>query len=190
MLRRSDLKARSGRPPKLGWLALGLTLAALGLAACGDDDEDETRAETAPAIESNSSADQGEPSEKVVIRTKVDVDIPEGGPVPGKPIGGGAVLDGSSIGDSPFCAGGKFSDMHGNPGIGLVDRTFRCSGGRLRIGFTPGAPEGDTQAGPWKVVGGTGAFKGVQGDGQMKVTYEPGTDATKGRETFTGTAVR
>jgi hypothetical protein len=71
----------------------------------------------------------------------------------------------------------------------LVDRTFRCPGGSVRIGFTPGEPQGRTQAGPWRVAGATGAFKGLRGAGQMKVTYEPGSNA-KGRERFTGTVAR
>jgi hypothetical protein len=36
---------------------------------------------------------------------------------------------------------------------------------------------------------GCGAYEGLEGDGQMEITYEPGSD-TKGRETFTGTVVR
>ena len=75
------------------------------------------------------------------------------------------------------------------PPYGLVDRTFRCPDGSLRIGFTPGEPQGRTQAGPWRVASGTGAFKGLRGAGQMKVKYETGSD-TKGRETFTGTVTR
>ena len=106
----------------------------------------------------------------------------------------GEVLGGSTIGDSPFCPGGTFRDKHGSedpsvPPYGLVDRTFRCPDGSLRIGFTPGEPQGRTQAGPWRVASGTGAFKGLRGAGQMKVKYEPGSD-TKGRETFTGTVTR
>ena len=89
----------------------------------------------------------------------------------------GEVLGGSTIGDSPFCPGGTFRDKHGSedpsvPPYGLVDRTFRCPDGSLRIGFTPGEPQGQTQAGPWRVASGTGAFKGLRGGGQMKMTYD------------------
>ena len=101
----------------------------------------------------------------------------------------GEVLSGSSIGDSPFCPGGTFSDKHGNDTIGLVDRTFRCPDGSLRIGFTPGHPQGRTQAGPWQVVSGTGAFEGLRGGGQMEIKYERG-NSSEGRETFTGTVTR
>jgi hypothetical protein len=123
------------------------------------------------------------------VQTRVNIRIPEGGPAPGESIGGGQVLAGSSIADAPFCTGGRFTDKHGEPETGLVDRTFHCSDGSLRIGFTPGVPQGQTQAGPWKALSGTGAFEGVQGQGQMKVTYIPGTDATKGHERFTGMVV-
>ncbi len=75
------------------------------------------------------------------------------------------------------------------PPYGSVDRTYRCPGGSLRIGFTPGVPQGLTQSGPWRIVSGTVDFDGLQGDGQMEVTFESGSD-TKGRETFTGTVTR
>jgi hypothetical protein len=122
-----------------------------------------------------------EGGEAILIRTHVTIPT-------------GEVLGGSSIGDSPFCASGTFRDRHGTadpsvPPFGLVDRTFRCPDVTLRIGFTPGVPHGRTQAGPWRVVSHTGAYEGLEGDGQMEITYEPGSD-TKGRETFTGTVVR
>ena len=145
-----------------------LMVSLFGIAACEDNgDEGGTTA-----------ADSDQP---ILIKTRVDIPT-------------GEVLAGSTLGDSPFCPGGTFRDRHGSedpsvPPYGLVDRTFRCSDGSLRIGFTPGQPQGRTQAGPWKVASGTGAYKGLQGDGQMKVKYESGSDR-KGRETFTGTATR
>jgi hypothetical protein len=168
----------------VGILAIGLTVG-----ACGDDDGDENGAATTPGVDSDLSADPGEGSEEIVIKTDVDIHIREGEALPGSSISTGEVVGGSSIGDSPFCPGGTFRDQHGNTDIGLVDRTFRCPDGSLRIGFTPGVPQGRTQAGPWKVLSGTGAFDGLEADGQMEVKYEPGTGATEGRETFTGTVV-
>jgi len=168
-------EAKLGHARQARWPALALTVAAVGLAACGDDG-------------ATTTSDAGEGGEQIVIKTHVDIHIPKGGPVPGHSISDGTVLAGSSIGDAPFCRGGTFSDMHqDDPAIGLVDRTFSCPDGSLRIGFTPGVPEGRTQAGPWRVVSGTGAFKGLAGNGQMEIKYEPGTGASKGRETFTGT---
>jgi hypothetical protein len=159
----------------VGILAIGLIVG-----GCGGDGGDETATATTTGLETDVSADPGQGSEKIVIRTQVDIPT-------------GEVLGGSFIGDSPFCPGGTFRDRHGNPNptvppFGLVDRTYRCPGGTLRMGFTPGVPQGRTQTGPWKIVSGTGVFEGLQGDGQMRTTYEPGSD-TKGRETFTGTAI-
>ena len=146
-----------------------LTVSLLGIAACGDDDGNEG---------GTTAAESDEP---ILIKTRVAIPT-------------GEVLGGSTIGGSPFCRGGTFRDKHGSedpsvPPYGLVDRTFRCPDGSLRIGFTPGEPQGRTQAGPWRVASGTGAFKGLRGDGQMKAKFEPGSD-TKGRETFTGTVTR
>jgi hypothetical protein len=146
-----------------------LMVSLLGIAACGDDDGDEGGTTAA------------ESDETILIKTRVDIPT-------------GEVLGGSTIGDSPFCPGGTFRDKHGSedpsvPPYGLVDRTFRCPDGSVRIGFTPGEPQGRTQAGRWRVASGTGAFKGLRGAGQMNVKYEPGSD-TKGRETFTGTVTR
>jgi hypothetical protein len=183
-------ETKLGQPRQVRWLALALTLASVGLAACGDDDGDEDGAATTPGIDNDLAADPGEGSEEIVIKTDVVIDIPEGGPQPGKSISEGEVLGGSSLGDSPFCPGGTFSDLHSDdPDIGLVDRTFDCPEGSLRIGFTPGFPEGRTQAGPWSLVSGTGAFEGLHGHGEMEIEYEPGTRSTEGRETFTGTVV-
>jgi hypothetical protein len=156
--------------------AVLLMVSLLGIAACGD----EGGTTAAPDVESTSTT-AAESDKPILIKTRVDIPT-------------GEVLGGSTIGDSPFCPGGMFRDEHGSedpsvPPYGLVDRTFRCPDGSLRIGFTPGEPQGRTQAGPWRVASGTGAFKGLRGAGQMKVRYEPGSDA-KGRETFTGTVTR
>jgi hypothetical protein len=166
----------------VGILAIGL------VGGCGDDGADDNGAATTPTVD-GAAADPGEGGEEIVIKTHVVIDIPEGGPQPGKSISEGEVLGGSSLGDSPFCPGGTFSDLHSDdPEIGLVDRTFDCPDGSLRIGFTPGVPEGRTQAGPWRVVSGTGAFEGLHAHGEVEIEYEPGSRSSEGRETFTGTA--
>jgi hypothetical protein len=160
-------------------------LAAAGLAACGGGDGSET-AVTDSERQSTSAGGAG--GESMLIKTSVKINIPEGGPVSGATISKGDVLGGSTIGGSSFCTGGTFRDQHGDdPAIGLVLRTFDCPDGSLRIGITPGPPTTPrTQAGPWRVLSGTGAFEGLQGDGQVEIEYEPGTRATQGRETFTG----
>ncbi|MEX2553001.1 MAG: hypothetical protein WD627_08395 [Actinomycetota bacterium] len=157
-------------------LSVGLTVAVIGLAACGDDARD---AGTAPDVEA-STPPATESGEAILINTRISfVEEPFTG----------EVLNGSSIGDSPLCPSGTFSDQHGNDEIGSVDRTFSCPEGRLRIGFTPGEPQGQTQSGPWKILSGTGAFEELQGSGQMEVTYDPDNDM-KGSERFTGTIAR
>jgi hypothetical protein len=119
-----------------------------------------------------------------VIETRVQ--LPAEPPGRDEATATGEVLPGSSIGGSPFCPGGTFSDRHGNQEIGLADRTFTCADGTLRIGFTPGVPEGRSQSGPWEVISGTGVFARLQGSGHVAIEYED-TSLTHGHETFTGT---
>jgi hypothetical protein len=140
-----------------------LMVSPLGIAACGDDDGDEG---------GTTASESGKP---ILIKTRLHIPT-------------GEVLRGSTIGDSPFCSGGTFRDKEAE----TVERTFRCPDGSLRIGFTAtGEPQGRTQAGPWAVRSGTGAYEGLRAGGRMKVTFETGSDTkTKGRETFTGTVTR
>jgi hypothetical protein len=156
-------------------LALALTLATLGLAACGGSDDGEGGSATTSGVDSQSSeaVRQG-----IVIKEQANLQGVEDV---------GDVLPGSSLGDSPFCPGGTFSGGHGNVPAGSIDRTFKCPDGTLRIVFTPGAPKGRTVTGRWKVLSGTGAFKGMNGSGRMKTKFEAHSQA---RETFTGTVVR
>ena len=186
MLHQSETEVRLEQSRELRWLALALTLAIVALAACGDDGGDENAATS--GVDSDLSADPGG-GEEIVIKTQVEIGAAE--ELRGSNVGGGEVLDGSSIGDSPFCPDGTFRDAHSeDPEIGFVDRAFQCPDGSLRIGFSPQAPTTPlAQSGPWHVVSGTGAFEGLDGNGQMEIKYEPHTEATEGRETFTGTVV-
>jgi hypothetical protein len=155
-------EATPGQPRQFRWVALAVTLVTLGLAACGGGDSGE------------SSARGGQ---EIVIKERANLqgiqDV-------------GDVLDGSSIGGSPFCSGGSFSGGHGSLPFPQIDRTFKCPEGTLRIAFTPGEPQGKTVTGRWKVLSGTGAYEGLEGSGQMETEFE--TD-TRARETFTGTVV-
>jgi hypothetical protein len=155
-------EAKPGQARQFRWLALAVTQATLGLAACGGGDSGE------------SSTAGGE---EIVIKESANIqgiqDV-------------GDVLDGSSIGGSPFCSGGSFSGGHGNLPFPQIDRTFKCPEGTLRIAFTPGEPQGQTVTGRWKILSGTGAYEGLEGSGRMETKFE--TD-TRARETFTGTVV-
>ena len=134
------------------------------LPGCGDDSGGEGETTAAATV---SSGDQ------VLIKTRVNIPT-------------GVVLNGSSIGDSPFCPGGTFADQDGDSIGWLMDRSVRCPEGTLRIGFTTGTGANRKQTGRWKIISGTGAFEGLQGSGQMEIEVERNSN-TKGHETFTGT---
>jgi hypothetical protein len=145
------------------WLAVALTVGAIGAAGCGGDSGGEGETTV------------GASGDPILIRTQVNIPT-------------GVVLNGSSIGDSPFCPDGTFRDEDGDD-IWLMRRTFRCPNGTLRIGFTTGLGQNRKQTGTWKMLSGTGAFEGLQGSGQMEIEVERGSN-TKGQETFTGTVAR
>lgn len=125
--------------------------------------------------------------EQVEIFTRVSI-----APTPGaEVIATGEVLEGSTLGDLPFCVGGTVQDSHGStdPEVWLIARTITCPDGKVRMSVTPDMPEGLNQTGSWKIVSGTGAFEGLRGSGEMEVTYDPNPDESAG-ETYTGTATR
>ena len=163
------------------WLALAGVVTALGLAACGGDDGDEggttTGAEeagtTAGGDETGTSAKKsGEP---ILIKTHV-------APLNARGETTGEVLSGSTIGDSAFCAGGRFIDAPEKPpGTGVVVRSFRCPGGTLTITFSATPTTGLRQRGDWKVVKGLGRFEGLSGGGRMRAVSE--SSRGEGRET-------
>ena len=112
-----------------------------------------------------------------------------------EPIATGTILAGSTLGGTPFCAGGTILDSHASldPEMApyLIDRKITCPDGTVRIGFTPevGAePQGQTQKGLWTIVSGTGAFEGLGGSGKSEAVYGPNPSSPV-RETFTGTVI-
>ena len=168
------------------WLALAWVVTALGLAACGGDDGVEggttTGAEeagtTAGGDDTGTSAkESGEP---ILIKTHVAPLNARGETV-------GEVLSGSTIGDSAFCAGGRFIDAPTRGDPQALVRSFRCPGGVLTITFSTTQP-GLKQSGDWKVVKGLARFEGLSGGGRMRAVFESGRG--EGRETFTGTVTR
>jgi hypothetical protein len=155
----------------------------LFLGACGGDED---AADTSAA---STTAPRGEP---IVIREKLIVAAEEGS----EPIATGSILAGSTLGGTPFCAGGTILDSHASldPTMEpyLIDRKITCPDGTVRIGFTPevGAePQGQTQRGSWTIVSGTGAFEGLGGSGKSEAVYGPRPDSPV-RETLTGTVTR
>lgn len=154
----------------------------LFLGACGGNEDD--AADTSAA---STTVPRGEP---IVIRTRMVIATAPGA----EPIATGEVLEGSTLGGSPFCAGGTILDSHGSPDpteepYGLIDRTITCPDGTVRVGLTPEQSQGLTQTGSWRIAGGTGAFEGLGGSGEMKVVNDPDDDSL-GRETLTGTVQR
>src|SRR5215207_3664469 len=151
----------------------GFVLCVILVVACagGEDGSSETSAK----------------SEQVVIRTSVTIAATERA----EPIATGAVLDGSTLGGSPFCVGGTILDSHGSPDpeVLLIARTITCPDGKVRMDLTPELSQGPTQTGTWKIVSGTGAFEGLTGKGEMEVTYDPDNDVLA-HETYSGTVTR
>lgn len=168
-----------GRVRHARWLPVAMTVAAAGLGACGDDGGGANGAATTRGTTSERSTDRAAGSEKIVIKVHADLqDV----------VDKGEVLSGSSLGDAPFCRGGRFTGGHGN--TAMIDRTFKCPDGSLRIGFTPGKESGRTVSGRWEVLSGTGALKVMKGSGRMQTRFAPGSQPAEARETFTGSVVR
>jgi hypothetical protein len=157
--------------------AVLLMIALLGLAACGDDDGDEAGTTTG-AEETGTSAKEG--GGPILIKTHLD-------PLNARGESTGEVRSGSTIGDSAFCAGGKFLDGPVEPPSRSVVRSFRCPGGTLMITFNF-TPPGVEQRSDWKVVKGLGRFEGLSGGGRMRGVLE--SRDGEGRETFTGTVAQ
>ena len=149
------------------------------LAACGDDPGG--TADATPTPSTNSVGDA------LVIRTRVNIAAEAGA----EPIATGKVLEGSTLGDSPFCVGGTIVDSHGStdPSVWLIVETITCPDGTVKLEFTPDVAQGRTQTGSWTILHGTGTFDGLRGSGEMEVVY--GSDESSPTlVTFTGTVTR
>jgi len=99
------------------WLTAALAVAAIGLAACGDDNGGEVRTVTVPA-----EAEQDAPviGDAILIETRIS----------NAKHHTGEVLDGSFSAESAFCPGGKTTGGSTGP---TIITTFRCPDGRLKI---------------------------------------------------------
>jgi hypothetical protein len=150
------------------------------LAGCGGDDDTAAPVGVAPTAEQ-----AGEPIE---IRTEVTIVDEEGA----ETIATGEVLEGSTLGDSPFCVGGTIIDTHPTADVDpayLIEREITCPGGTVTIGLTPevDTPPGEPQGGSWAIVGGSDDFEGLSGGGEMEVDYDPDDDSLA-HEMLRGTA--
>jgi hypothetical protein len=146
-----------------------VVMGTLLLSACGGAQDDAADRSASPTTDLR--------SEPIVIRTRMVIAAEERT----EPIASGEVLEGSTLGGSPFCIGGTILDSHGSPDpeVWLIARTITCPDGKVRIDLTPGS---------WTIVSGTGAFEGLSGSGKMQVS-DPDDDS-QARETLTGTVTR
>jgi hypothetical protein len=151
------------------------------LGACGGDEDDAAGRSAVSTTERTGGA--------IVIREELIIAETERS----EPIATGTILAGSTLGGSPFCAGGTILDSHASldPKMEpyLIDRKITCPDGTGRIGFTPevGAePQHQTQRGSWTIVSGTGAFDGLGGSGKSEAVYGRNPNSPV-RETLTGT---
>jgi len=162
-------------------LAILLTASVVGIAACGDTDADgDAGGATATADVEATSTTAAESNEAILIKTRLFAPDAQGKT-------SGEVVSGSTLGDSAFCAGGKFVDGPVQIPERSVLRSFRCPGGSLSITFTSTPPD-VAQRSDWKVVNGVGRFEGLGGGGRMRGVLDSGGEG--GRETFTGTVTR
>jgi hypothetical protein len=159
--------------------AVLLMVSLLGIAACSDDNADEGGRTASPDVETTSTT-AAESNEPILIKTHLAPRNAQGKT-------SGEVLPVSTIGDSAFCARGKFTDGPVVIPSRSVLRSFRCPGGTLTIPFTS-TPPGVKQSSDWKVVNGLGRFEGLSGGGRMRAVLESGREEP--RETFTGTVSR
>ena len=154
-------------------LVMAVTIAAIGLAACGGDNGGSDRAD-APAETSAPETSTSVPvsGDAILIETRITDARRHTG----------EVLGGSVIGESAFCPGGEANGSSEGP---TITTTFRCPGGTLTVQYAP-SQFSLVQSALWGVVSGTGSFEGLRGGGSMVAAFESDNPDT-GRETFTGT---
>ena len=150
----------------------------LCLGACGGDDD---------AADTSAVSTSGQRGQAIVIRTRKNVALTEGA----EPIATGEVIEGSTLGDSPFCVGGAVLDSHGStdPTVWLIIETITCRDDTVKLRLEPGRSPGLTQTGSWTIESGDGSFEGLRGGGEMAAVYDP--DPTEpAHTTLTGIVTR
>jgi hypothetical protein len=151
----------------------------LVMGACGGGEED--------AADTSVASTTAPRSEPIVIRMRKLVAVTERT----EPIATGEVLEGSTLGDSPFCAGGTVRDSHGSsdPTVWLIIETITCPDGTVNLRLEPDPSPGLNQTGSWTIASGTGAFEQLRGSGEMEAVYDPDPTAPA-HVTLTGTVMR
>jgi hypothetical protein len=151
----------------------------LSLGACGGDGDD--------AANTSADSTSARHGEQIVIRARMVIAAEEGA----EPIATGEVLDRSTLGDSPFCAGGTVVDSHGSsdPTVWLIIETITCPDGSVKLRIEPDPPAGLNQTGSWTIARGTGSFERLRGSGEMAVVYDP-DPAAPAHVTLNGTVTR
>ena len=139
------------------------------------------------AVATSAAPTAGHDTQAIVIRERVSIAAMSGAEI----IATGDVLEGSTLGNEPFCRGGSIVDTHGSadPSLRLIVHTITCPDGTLSLAFAPDLAPGARDTGSWIVVGGSGAFDGLRGRGEMDVAYGPNPDSPADT-TFTGTVSR
>ena len=108
--------ARQSSSDAVGKAVVLVLAGVLIMSACGGDEDDAADASPVPTTEPT-----GEPIE---IRTRVMIADQEGA----ETIATGEVLEGSTLGGSPFCVGGTILDAHPSSAEAsyLIERTLTC----------------------------------------------------------------
>jgi hypothetical protein len=159
-------------------VVMGTSVAMLGFVGCGGDSGGDVRTVTVTAADTSTQETStrapvsGDP---ILIETRVTSARRHTS----------EVLEGSVIGESAFCRGGKISGGSDGP---TITSTFHCPGGTLTLKYAPTQPT-LVQGNVWEIVSGTRRFKGLRGGGSMVAKFE-NDDPDRGREFFTGTVGR
>lgn len=179
---RSKRDTRAGRTRRGSVMRRAVVLGVVGvlsLTACGSDEDG--------AADKSAASTGARSGEQIVIRTRMVIAAEEGA----EPIATGEVLDRSTLGDSPFCAGGTVVDSHGSsdPTVWLIIETITCPDGTVKLRVEPDPPAGLNQTGSWTIASGTGSLERLRGSGEMEVVYDA-DPAAPAQVTLTGTVKR
>ena|SRR5690349_22445523 len=157
------------------WSALAWALATVGLAACGGDKAADVRTVTVTNTQTSAAPSGGVVNgDAILIETRITNARAHTGKVVGV-----------SISEATYCRGGKSSGGSDGP---TITSTLRCPEGTLKLEYAP-TQQSAVQGAEWRIVSGSGRFKGLHGGGSMVAKFDL-DDLDSGREIFTGTVGR